>query len=95
MFFVIFLYITRYCQFKSRFVADNVGGCAFVDFLFAVAVDKALDKTYIIADAIELFPLGKNNFRVAGKIFTCFFRACAIQIININIAVRQSCCFVC
>ena len=44
MFFVIFLYITRYCQFKSRFVADNVGGCAFVDFLFAVAVDKALDK---------------------------------------------------
>ena len=44
MFFVIFLYIARYCQFKSCFVTDNVGGCAFVDFLFAVAVDKALDK---------------------------------------------------
>ena len=73
MFFVIFLYITRYCQFKSHFVADNVGGCAFVDFLFAVAVDKALDKTYIIADAIELFPLGKNNFRVAGKIFCLLY----------------------
>ena len=75
MFFVIFLYITRYCQFKSCFVADNVADCAVVDLLFTVAVDKALDKTYIIADAIELFPLGKNNFSVAGKIFSCFFRA--------------------
>lgn len=72
VFFVIFLYITRYCQFKSRFVADNVGGCAFVDFLFAVAVDKALDKTYIIADAIELFPLGKITLGSQARYLLAF-----------------------
>ena len=53
MFFVIFLYITRYCQFKSRFVADNVGGCAFVDFLFAVAVDKATTMGHIKRDELS------------------------------------------
>lgn len=44
VFFVIFLYITRYCQFKSRFVADNVGGCAFVDFSLPLLLIKHLIK---------------------------------------------------
>lgn len=78
VFFVIFLYITRYCQFKSCFVADNVGGCTFVDFFLAVAVDKALDKTYIIADAIELFPLGKITLASQARylvVFPCLSRS--------------------